>query len=843
MSCTEHVEYPYEASDEASENELLDRSLSMWRGWGSLNTDTDGFDPIPIDLHTASSIGQYDTVRAIVQSGKQDLDKKNHGSWTPLMYACYIGHDNIVNLLLDAGVDVNLKSAKGQTPLILAASCGNESVAYFLLQQGADLTGKDRRGWSALFHATNAGHQNMVKFLLEEGADTESREPTLGLTPLCLAAGEGHEIIVQTLLDHGANVNSQSYNGDTPRMLALINGHSKIVGLIDTFTAQPGTSLRAAPGLGETNDDLSSSDEFKGHRKPPPRSHHHRSSRARRTPSIRDGPAEFARKTGIPVQPQQKGNSKVSQPHPPSNDPPPQNPAVPNSPGVPSGYVTFQDEWAGEREEGEICFRDVISPINVSEHDLDSSGGRVEVCLLVCLCEICFHTGISPHQLNNPNHKTALLQAADPANTLDEQCAFALSNAADPANTLDEQCAFALSNALTIKSSSSSSGDLEKALGLNQEQQPTQPELFSQAYQQQPQAPPPMPDPPLEVLPPLPANITTPAPDSEGSTEVYQPPKNLLELLNNIQCAKYLPVFEDQDIDLHVFLTLTDNDLKEIGIKLMGPRRKMTSAIARYHSHARLHMTGPEHAYADKLESEMQEMAMQLHRVYAQAEQLKEQVLQERELRGVVEGCLMEDKAAWHRVRQVATETRELCSDVRLLVHQVRMCQDEFSRKLLLTTAPPPSGCHGVATETRELCSDVRLLVHQVRMCQDEFSRKLLPEADSAQPPDDRYIHPGPAGTGQPANNDNRFPEDEPSQEDGGDPDTDGHPAPLLPRVTLISSGQLREMGPSELQKTMGEFMGQMDVVVGKAMGSIEELLGPHQLSGSPGSSGSSKSG
>ncbi|CAH1256630.1 ANKS3 [Branchiostoma lanceolatum] len=564
MSCTEHVEYPYEASDEASENELLDRSLSMWRGWGSLNTDTDGFDPIPIDLHTASSIGQYDTVRAIVQSGKQDLDKKNHGSWTPLMYACYIGHDNIVNLLLDAGVDVNLKSAKGQTPLILAASCGNESVAYFLLQQGADLTGKDRRGWSALFHATNAGHQNMVKFLLEEGADTESREPTLGLTPLCLAAGEGHEIIVQTLLDHGANVNAQSYNGDTPRMLALINGHSKIVGLIDTFTAQPGTSLRASPGLGETNDDLSSSDEFKGHRKPPPRSHHHRSSRARRTPSIRDGPAEFARKTGIPVQPQQKGNSKVSKPHPPSNDTPPQNPAVPNSPGVPSGYVTFQEEWAGEREEGEICFRDVISPINVSEHDLDSSGGRVE--------------------------------------------------AADPANTLDEQCAFALSNALTIKSSSSSSGDLEKALGLNQEQT-TQPELFSQAYQQQPQAPPPMPDPPLEVLPPLPANITTPAPDSEGSTEVYQPPKNLLELLNNIQCAKYLPVFEDQDIDLHVFLTLTDNDLKEIGIKLMGPRRKMTSAIARYHSHARLHMTGPEHAYADKLESEMQEMAMQLHRV------------------------------------------------------------------------------------------------------------------------------------------------------------------------------------------------------------------------------------
>ena len=50
------------------------------------------------------------------------------------MYACYIGHDNIVNLLLDAGVNVNVKNHKGQTPLMLASSCGNESVGYFLVQ-------------------------------------------------------------------------------------------------------------------------------------------------------------------------------------------------------------------------------------------------------------------------------------------------------------------------------------------------------------------------------------------------------------------------------------------------------------------------------------------------------------------------------------------------------------------------------------------------------------------------------------------------------------------------------------------------------------------------------------
>lgn len=50
------------------------------------------------------------------------------------MYASYIGHDNIANLLLEAGVNVNATTSKGLTPLMLAASCGNESIAYFLLQ-------------------------------------------------------------------------------------------------------------------------------------------------------------------------------------------------------------------------------------------------------------------------------------------------------------------------------------------------------------------------------------------------------------------------------------------------------------------------------------------------------------------------------------------------------------------------------------------------------------------------------------------------------------------------------------------------------------------------------------
>lgn len=43
-------------------------------------------------------------------------------------------------------------------------------------------------------------------------------------------------------------------------------------------------------------------------------------------------------------------------------------------------------------------------------------------------------------------------------------------------------------------------------------------------------------------------------------------PQDLAALLEQIGCLKYLQVFEEQDVDLRIFLTLTESDLKELGI-------------------------------------------------------------------------------------------------------------------------------------------------------------------------------------------------------------------------------------------------------------------------------------
>uniref|UniRef100_A0A8C9YUM3 Bicaudal C homolog 2 n=1 Tax=Sander lucioperca TaxID=283035 RepID=A0A8C9YUM3_SANLU len=55
---------------------------------------------------------------------------------------------------------------------------------------------------------------------------------------------------------------------------------------------------------------------------------------------------------------------------------------------------------------------------------------------------------------------------------------------------------------------------------------------------------------------------------------------DLPELLSQLGLIKYIDVFEQQEIDYQTFLTLSDEDLKEVGISTFGARRKMLLAIS-----------------------------------------------------------------------------------------------------------------------------------------------------------------------------------------------------------------------------------------------------------------------
>ncbi len=64
--------------------------------------------------------------------------------------AGYLGHTNVVSLLLKYGGDINLRSSDGRTALMWAAFRNNGKMCGFLLDHNADPNLEDNQGWNAL---------------------------------------------------------------------------------------------------------------------------------------------------------------------------------------------------------------------------------------------------------------------------------------------------------------------------------------------------------------------------------------------------------------------------------------------------------------------------------------------------------------------------------------------------------------------------------------------------------------------------------------------------------------------------------------------------------------------
>ena len=64
--------------------------------------------------------------------------------------AGYLGHTNVISLLLKFNGDINLRSSDGRTALMWASFRNNGKMCDFLLDHNADMNLVDNAGWNAL---------------------------------------------------------------------------------------------------------------------------------------------------------------------------------------------------------------------------------------------------------------------------------------------------------------------------------------------------------------------------------------------------------------------------------------------------------------------------------------------------------------------------------------------------------------------------------------------------------------------------------------------------------------------------------------------------------------------
>jgi ankyrin repeat protein len=127
---------------------------------------------------------------------------------------------------------IEFVSISGKTPLIAAACNGYERCVELLLDAGVQLEAMDRDGWTALYYASAFNYPAVVSILLAAGAQVDSADNE-GWTPLMIAAARGHSEVVRLLLDAGANRELRDDEGRTALDLAIRNYRNKVVAILN----------------------------------------------------------------------------------------------------------------------------------------------------------------------------------------------------------------------------------------------------------------------------------------------------------------------------------------------------------------------------------------------------------------------------------------------------------------------------------------------------------------------------------------------------------------------------------------------------------------------------------
>ncbi len=146
--------------------------------------------------------------------------------------AATVGNESMLRLLLMNVADPNTLDESKRTPLSGAIRTRHQQVVELLLNAGADMEHcQNLDSRSILGEAAKEGSTACLDLLLHYGADLESRD-ILGYTPVIWAAKEGHPLEVSLLLSKGAELESKDVQGYTSLSWAAENGHEAVVRLL-----------------------------------------------------------------------------------------------------------------------------------------------------------------------------------------------------------------------------------------------------------------------------------------------------------------------------------------------------------------------------------------------------------------------------------------------------------------------------------------------------------------------------------------------------------------------------------------------------------------------------------
>ena len=155
-------------------------------------------------LALAAAGGHTEAVRTLLCMPEVDVNHANDMATTSLHCAVLEKHADVVQVLVDAGADIETQDENRRSPLHSACCSGTFTIVKMLVEAGAKVCVTDNKGHTCLTLAATHGHTETVRYLVglpEVDVNHRTRE---GHTALQHARQKPHAGVVQVLLEHGA---------------------------------------------------------------------------------------------------------------------------------------------------------------------------------------------------------------------------------------------------------------------------------------------------------------------------------------------------------------------------------------------------------------------------------------------------------------------------------------------------------------------------------------------------------------------------------------------------------------------------------------------------------------
>lgn len=190
--------------------------------------DKNGVTPLNIAI---KEDGNIDIIKLLVKN-KADLNILTEEGDSLIEYAINKNDTDMIQTLVEGGVNLNVAGISSNTPLMTAVSKSLENIVrIFLTKNDINLNAINRNWNTALHMAAKNGNTVIIKMLIDKGANVDARNKQ-GYTPLHTAVENNNLEAANEIINGKANVEIRADNMKRPIDIAMDKKEDSMITLL-----------------------------------------------------------------------------------------------------------------------------------------------------------------------------------------------------------------------------------------------------------------------------------------------------------------------------------------------------------------------------------------------------------------------------------------------------------------------------------------------------------------------------------------------------------------------------------------------------------------------------------